>query len=121
MGAGGDAAAVFAGWVKMDQNNRTDSTANWSQTPAEPQFDLFTLDQYDDATLWEIAHSELSAGDTTRLIWLLEEHSDNALTSSERAELAARSKAAQELLLRKAHAAALLQQRGYAAPTPDGF
>ena len=105
----------------MDQNSRTNRTAAGSQKPAEPQSDLFALDQYDDDTLWDIAHSELSAGDTTRLIWLLEEHSDNALTSSDRAELEARSAAAQDLLLRKAHAAALLQQRGYAAQAPDGF
>ncbi len=105
----------------MNPINSTTNASDRSSSPAEPQFDLFALDQYDDDTLWEIAHSELSAGDTTRLIWLLEEHSDNALTSSDRAELEARSAAAQALLLRKAHAAALLQQRGYAAPAPDDF
>ncbi|MBP8294392.1 MAG: hypothetical protein KAX65_16560 [Caldilineaceae bacterium] len=105
----------------MNPINSSASASDRSNSPAEPQFDLFALDQYDDDALWDIAHSELSAGDTTRLIWLLEEHSDNALTSSDRAELEARSAAAQDLLLRKAHAAALLQQRGYAAQAPDGF
>jgi hypothetical protein len=105
----------------MNPINSSASVSNRSNSQAESQFDLFALDQYDDDTLWDIAHSELSAGDTTRLIWLLEEHSDNALTSSDRAELEARSAAAQDLLLRKAHAAALLQRRGYAAPGPDGF
>ena len=105
----------------MNSINSTASASDRSNPPAEPQLDLFALDQYDDDTLWDIAQSELSAGDTTRLIWLLEGHSDNALTSSDRAELEARSAAAQALLLRKAHAAALLQQRGYAAPAPDGF
>lgn len=105
----------------MNPINSSAGVSNQSNSPAPPQLDLLELDQFDDDALWEIAHSELSAGDTTRLIWLLEEHSDNALTATDRAELEARSAAAQALLLRKAHAAALLQQRGYAAPAPDGF
>lgn len=77
--------------------------------------DLAALDPLDVETLMDIAQSELSAGDTTRLIWLLEEQADNALNASEFAELAMRSAAAQALQARKVYAAALLEQRGYSA------
>ncbi len=81
--------------------------------------DLAALDALGNDALWEIVHSQLSAGDVTRLVWLLEEHTDNALNSSERAELQARSAEAERLLQRRAHAAAVLQQRGYAVPPID--
>ncbi|MFZ1768938.1 MAG: hypothetical protein WAU00_07060, partial [Caldilinea sp.] len=69
--------------------------------------------------LWRIARSQRSAGDVTRLEWLLEEQADNALRGSERLELEARMAAADVFLRRKAYAAALLQQRGHDAPQPD--
>ena len=80
---------------------------------------LASLDTLGNAALWEIVHSQLSAGDVTRLVWLLEEHTDNALNASERAELQARSAEAEHLQQRRAHAAAVLQQRGYAVPPID--
>lgn len=81
--------------------------------------DLTTLETLGNDALWEIVHSQLSAGDVTRLVWLLEEHADNALNASERAELQARSAEAEHLLRRRAHAAAVLQQRGYSVPPID--
>ncbi|MBK8050888.1 MAG: hypothetical protein IPK16_29575 [Anaerolineales bacterium] len=53
----------------------------------------------------------MSAGDVTRLQWLLEEHADNALGTNERAELAARAAAAEALAQRKEAAATVLAQR----------
>ena len=85
--------------------------------PADPtSFDLL-----DDDALWDIVHSQLSAGDVTRLTWLLEENADNALTASERAELEARSTAASRFVERKASAAAVLQRRGHDVPSDDGL
>ena len=81
--------------------------------------DLTPLETLGNDALWEIVHSQLSAGDVTRLVWLLEEHADNALNASERAELQARSAEAEHLQQRRAHAAAVLQQRGYAVPPID--
>jgi len=78
-----------------------------------------SLELLDDDALWEIVRDRLSAGDVTRLTWLLEENADNALTVSERAELEARTAEANRFIQRKAHAAALLQQRGYAVPPSD--
>lgn len=80
-----------------------------------------SLDLLDDDTLWDIVRSRLSAGDVTRLTWLLEENADNALTASERAELEARSAEANHFLERKASAAAVLQQRGHDVPSYDGL
>lgn len=90
-----------------------------TQTPTEYEGTLAALDQLDDAALWEIAGSQLSAGDATRLQWLLEENTDNALTTSERAELAARAAAAERALLQAERAAALLQARGHVLPPID--
>ena len=53
----------------------------------------------------------MSAGDVTRLQWLLEENADNALTGSERAELAARLAASDQFARRREYAAAILAQR----------
>ncbi len=47
----------------------------------------------------------------TRLQWLLEENADNALTGSERAELAARLAAAEQFARRQEYAAAILAGR----------
>lgn len=86
---------------------------------AEETIDATALDALSNDALWEIVRSELGAGDLTRLVWLLEENADNALTASERAELAARSRAAERLRQRRANAAAVLRQRGCNAPPVD--
>ena len=82
-----------------------------ANTPPTP--DLAALQQLGDAELSAIAQNEMSAGDVTRLQWLLEENADNALTGSERAELAARLAAAEQFARRKEYAAALLAGREY--------
>ncbi|MBE2240583.1 MAG: hypothetical protein IAE81_22540 [Caldilineaceae bacterium] len=96
-----------------------------SSLPEEPfasapgQAALAALDALEDDALWRIAHGQRSAGDVTRLEWLLEEHADNALRGSERLELETRMAAADAFLRRKAYAAVLLQRRGYDAPQSD--
>lgn len=79
--------------------------------PPTPSSDLAPLLRLSDAELAEIAQEEMSAGDVTRLQWLLEEHADNALGTNERAELAARAAAAEALARRKEAAAGVLAQR----------
>ena len=73
--------------------------------------DFAALERLSDAELAAIAQGEMSAGDVTRLQWLLEENADNALTGSERAELAARLAAADQFARRREYAAAILDQR----------
>jgi hypothetical protein len=75
-----------------------------------------TFVSLDDDALWAIVHRQLSAGDVTRLVWLLEENADNALNSSERAELQARLAEAGQMERESDHAAALLRQRGRHVP-----
>ena len=94
----------------------TDLSPDWPQTPAELQTDLIALDELDDAALWRLARSQPSAGEVTRLEWLLEEQGDCALSASERLELAARLAATDRFMRARAHAAALLQRRGHAVP-----
>lgn len=81
--------------------------------------DLAALDALSDDALWSIVRSQLSAGDVTRLVWLLEENADNALTASERAELAARSRDAEHWRQRRVRAAEVLRQRGCSVPSVD--
>ena len=90
-----------------------------AQTPEEYETGLAALDLLDDAALWDVAYSQLSAGDATRLQWLLEEQGDMALNVSEHAELAARAAAAERTLLQAEYAATLLQARGHAVPPLD--
>jgi hypothetical protein len=80
-------------------------------TQPSPASDLATLHQLSDAELSAIAQGEIGPGDVTRLQWLLEENADNALTTSERAELAARAVAAEHFTRRRERAAAILAQR----------
>jgi hypothetical protein len=76
-----------------------------------PSPDLTGLHQLGVAELRAIAEDEMGAGDVTRLQWLMEEASDNALTGSERAELAARLASAEQFAQRKEYATALLAGR----------
>ena len=95
---------------------RAGSPPDWSQAPAEFQADLAALDRLDDDSLWRIARSQRSEADAGRLQELLEKNADDALTPGERLEVDAQVAEADRFMLRKAHAAALLQWRGHAVP-----
>lgn len=94
----------------MNQSERPNHDA---VQPEEP------LASLDDDALWTLVHRQLRAGDVTRLVWLLEENADNALNSSERAELQARLAEADQMEQQREHAAALLRQRGRHVPPLD--
>jgi len=95
---------------------RAGSPPDWSQAPAEFQPDLASLDRMGDDALWRIARSQRSDADGARLSELLEKNAADALTAAERLELNEQVAEADRFMLRKAHAAALLQWRGYAVP-----
>jgi hypothetical protein len=95
---------------------RTGSPPDWAQAPAAFQADLAVLDRLDDDSLWRIARSQRSDVNSARLHALLEKNADDALTPAERLELDAQVAEADRFMLCKAHAAALLQWRGYAVP-----
>lgn len=95
---------------------RAGSPPDWSQAPAAFQADLAALDRLGDNTLWRIARGQRSKDESARLQDLLEKNADDALTAAEQLELDAQVAAADRYMLRKAHAAALLQWRGHAVP-----
>lgn len=95
---------------------RVGSPPDWSQAPAEFQADLAALDRLGDDALWRIARSQRSEADAARLQELLEKNATDGLTATERLELNTQVTEADRLMLRKAHAAALLQWRGHAVP-----
>lgn len=95
---------------------RAGSPPDWAQAPAEFQADLAALDRLNDDALWRIARSQRSDADAALLQKLLEKNAADALTAAEQLELAAQVAEADRFMLRKAHAAALLQWRGHAVP-----
>lgn len=95
---------------------RNGSPPDWSQSPAQFQADLAALDRLDDASLWQIARGQRGETDVARLQELLERNADEMLNPEERQELEAEVEEADRFMLRKAHAAALLQWRGHAVP-----
>ena len=95
---------------------RAGSPPDWSQSPAAFQADLAALDRLDDDALWRIARSQRTTADMAALQELLEKNADDALTSGDRLDLESQIFEADRFMLRKAHAAALLQWRGHALP-----
>ena len=95
----------------MPADPTTPPTQPPTQPSSAPPPDLAALERLSDAELAAIAQDEMSAGDVTRLQWLLEENADNALAAGERAELAARAAAADHFARRREYAAAILAQR----------
>lgn len=92
---------------------------DWSEAPADFQADLAALDRLSDDALWRVARSRRSESDAARLHELLEKNAADALSAAEQLELDDQIAEADRLMLRKAHAAALLQWRGHAVPPLD--
>lgn len=95
------------------------SPPRWDDVPAEFQLDLAALDRLDDGALWQIARSRTSDAEMDRYETLLQQNANDALLDAEREELVQLRYQADRLMLRKAHAAALLRWRGYQLPPPD--
>lgn len=95
------------------------SPPRWDDVPAEFQLDLAALDRLDDSALWQIARSRTSDAEMDRYETLLQQNANDALLDAEREELVQLRYQADRLMLRKAHAAALLRWRGYQLPPPD--
>lgn len=95
------------------------SPPSWDDVPAEFQADLAALDRLDDKTLWQVARSRQSESVMGRHEELLYKNANDTLTPGERNELTQLRQDANRLMLRKAHAAALLRWRGYQLPPSD--
>lgn len=87
-----------------------------SNAPAEMQGELVLLQRLPVAELEQIALSQVSPDVQTRHFSLLEKNSAGELTSQERRELARLRQEADQLMLRKAYAWALLRWHGRPIP-----
>ncbi len=92
---------------------------SWEDAPARFQADLAALDRLDDDALWRVARSRSPQASVIRLQELLDQRVERRLTPEEQSELEELVEEADRLMLRKAHAAALLRWRGHALPPAD--
>jgi len=95
------------------------SPPRWDDVPAQFQTELAALDRLDDKALWQIARSQQSDNEMDRYEALLYKNANESLTSTEKDELNNLRQKGDLLMLRKAHAAALLRWRGYQLPPAD--
>jgi predicted transcriptional regulator len=95
------------------------SPPTWETAPAEFQADLAALDRLDDAALWRIARARTASSEMDRYQALLDKNANQTLSASERNELAQLRTDQDREMLRKAHAASLLQWRGHQIPPAD--
>ena len=91
----------------------------WETTPVEFQADLAALDRLDDAALWRIARTRAIPTQMDRYQALLDKNANQTLSAKEREELTQLRTDLDRQMLRKVHAAALLQWRGHQIPPPD--
>jgi hypothetical protein len=97
---------------------RVGSPPDWEDVPPEFQSDLAQMDRLSDDELWQIVRLQQSATEVAPYDELLSRNQAGPLTNTERMELQDLRSAADRLMLRKAHAAALLRWRGHAVPRP---
>jgi hypothetical protein len=80
---------------------------------------LSALDRLDDAALWRIARSRQTEVEMERYQELLDKNANDTISVAERNELTQLRLEFDRLMLRKVHAAALLQWRGQQVPPAD--
>jgi len=97
---------------------RVGSPPTWEDVPPEFQPDLAQMDRLGDDELWNIVHLQEAEAGVSRYDELLERNQAGSLTDAERVELNNLRGAADRLMLRKAHAAAMLRWRGHIVPMP---
>ena len=95
---------------------RIGSPPAWDDAPPELQADLAAMDRLDDASLMAIARGAKTRTEMARYDELLARNANSTLTDTERTELDSLRAAADQFMLRKAHAAVLLRWRGHEVP-----
>jgi len=90
----------------------------WEDVPAEYQTTLAEMDRLDDEALWGIVTGRKTAAEMARYDELLEKNKQDKMSEAERSELNRLRSEADQFMLRKAHAAALLRWRGHPVPNP---
>lgn len=87
--------------------------------PPEEQAELDALQHLSDDALWTIAREQLPDDVQVRAHALMDGNARGTITGEEQAELEKLVQRADRLMLRKAEAAAILQNRGYAFTQQD--
>jgi hypothetical protein len=109
-------------WLGL-RNNRLSSwyskAPKVTDSPLPMQPELLKMQTYPVARLRTIAESQVSQAKQERHLELLQKNSDGAITPVERVELVTLREQADQLMLRKAYAWALLRWRGYPVPALD--
>lgn len=90
----------------------------WEDVPAEFQATLAEMDRLDDEALWGIVRGRKTVAEMARYNELLEINKQGRMSEAERLELTRLRREADQFMLRKAHAAALLRWRGHPVPNP---
>ncbi|MEA5536882.1 hypothetical protein [Crocosphaera sp. XPORK-15E] len=80
--------------------------------PVEARTELLDLQTLSVEALRQIAQSQIPTAQQERHITLLEHNQESSLSETEQEELQELSKAADQLMLKKAHACAILRWRG---------
>jgi len=88
-----------------------------ADAPVEMQAELLEMQQLSERELRQIADSQVPTAQQVRHQTLLEKNAEGTVSPEERSELDRLRRAADQLMLRKAYAWALLRWRGY--PTPS--
>lgn len=89
--------------------------------PSAEEAELRALHHLSDDALRAIAAEQMSAGNQARMNLLMERHSQGVLTSDEQETLEALVERGDQLMLRKAEAAAILVHRGHTESATDLF
>lgn len=89
------------------------SPPSWDDLPEVFHADLAALDRLSDDNLWLIAQGQKPRSEMERYEYLLELNQERKLTEREQQELTSLRTEADRFMLRKAHAAAILQWRGH--------
>ena len=76
------------------------------------------MDRLDDEALWGIVTGRKTAAEMARYDELLEKNKQDKMSEAERSELNRLRSEADQFMLRKAHAAALVRWRGHPVPNP---
>jgi hypothetical protein len=87
--------------------------------PSALQTELDALAQMNDDHLWQIARSVFPTSQRQKYDRLLDKNSAGRLAAAEREQLQTLRLESERLMLRKAHAYALLKWRGHILPTLD--
>jgi hypothetical protein len=87
--------------------------------PQAEQDELNALAHFSDAALWTIAREQMPSSEQARLQILMDLNNTGALSDIEQDEFDQPIELGQRLMLRKAHAAALLTEHGYTVTPQD--